>query len=59
MEEDYRPVIPAPVRTVTYYAGVVAAALLVVVPDYPLLVRIAAGIGVIASAFGVAYRPTR
>lgn len=59
MDTDYKPTVPPIVRTITYYVGVVATAALVVAPDYPLLVRIGAGIGVIASAFGVAYRPTR
>lgn len=57
--EEYKPTIPPMVRTITYYVGVLASALLVVVPDYPILVRVAAGIGVLASAFGVAYRPTK
>lgn len=57
--EDYKPTIPPVVRTATYYAGVAAAAAVVIFPDQPILVRIGAGVALVASSFGVAYRPTR
>lgn len=57
--EDYKPTIPPAVRTVTYYLGVLAAAVIVIFPDQPILARIGAGVALVASSFGVAYRPTR
>lgn len=70
-EGTYTPTIPPVVRTVTYYAGVAIAFLAFVVSgtaallmEDPLAVvgisgLIGTGFGLVASSFGVAYRPTK
>jgi len=56
---EYKPVIPAVVRTATYYAGVAAGAAGFIFIDEQWVARAALAIGFIAASFGVAYRPTR
>jgi len=58
-EGTYKPKVPMIVRTVTYYAGVAAAAVGLVLVDNATVARVALAIGFVAGSLGVAYRPTR
>ena len=69
--DDYKPTIPAAVRTVTYYLGVaitffafVVSGTAALVMEDPLVVvgvsgLIGTGFGLVAASLGVAYRPTK
>ena len=58
-EGTFKPKVPTIVRTITYYAGVAAAAVGLVLVDNATVARVALAIGFVAGSLGVAYRPTR
>lgn len=54
--QDYAPKVPWWLRDATYYAGIGVSAAMLVFPEYPLLVRIGAGITLVGNSFAKAYR---